>query len=368
MSKQVLPCPPVTLETVFTATRATPIPPTTPLLDALWWATAQQRADEQRARVAVSRMESRSYWAAFGQSPREDFHAAYADLYGLEPVTGEAWTNSYTDYLSLSFRLNHVEDANAGLTQTSRQMKVLTSEPYTHSVWTLKDLAVSQQCLVAIAESFRALVGYAPEIRPIPEWRTEVVDGVRMARRQVLVTKQRPSEVVYVEVEQPLPKDWRNPFQLEDGMLLLRTAQGRSFSEENTEGLSVIFDRHARLHLVHWITKRTRCWAKGRHGYYWRSTQRPVKVPLHVRSYSLDATEDEALEEMVAVAQAMERTVRIGEQDSLLPTMAAALADDEVSVSVPTITGSDDWLQRVAEQRASNQTYRSRGHGPDSDD
>lgn len=345
--------------------RAVPIHPNTSLLDPLFWDVVARRQAEQHARVAVARLEVQSYESMVGQSTREDYHRTYGDLNGMEPIFDESWTNSYTDYKSLSFRLNHVYDENEGLTMVKRVPKVVAFEPYTVDVWVHTSLATSQACLVAIAESFRWCTGQPARIAPIPEWRTSLgADGKRTCFRVRKVTKQRPSEEVWVEVESPLQKSWVNPYQIEDGMVMLKTSQGRHFGEEGTEGISILRDRNDRMHLVHWVTRYQRHWAKGRRGFYWADrSRRPSKIPLTVRSFSIDPgpTEEEALQEMKSVASAMERSARyVG---TLLPWQAAEMADLDVpdSESVSAISGSLEWLQRVADQGETHETYRPRG-------
>jgi hypothetical protein len=356
---------------LFTASRATPIQATTPIWDAAWWNTAILRQEEGHARKATTDEQSRSYLEIVGQSTREDYHAAYSDLYGLEPVTGESWSNSYTSYRELSYRLNEVVDETEGLTMTQRVAKEIAFEDYTAETYADKPLARVAGVLVGLGYVF-ASWGAVQNVT-VPRWRIHPNrKGEPMVTCCCLVTKTRPSEVVYLDIELPLDRRPRNPHTVEGGMITLRTAEGTGFHEEGYEGISVLLGTDDRLHLVHWITKRQRFRAKstrpGGEPYYWNPGQRtrnPAKVPMHVHSWPIPTPVEDVIAEMKSVAAAMERTARYIEapvSERILPWQAARMQDlDAPSESVDAMTGGDAWLQAVAEQAETHQVYRSLG-------
>jgi hypothetical protein len=181
--------------------------------------------------------------------------------------------------------------------------------------------------------------------------------------------KQRPAEVAYVDVEVKADPVWHNPCQVEDGLVLLEDSLQRNFRYPGVEGLSVVIDKHERMHVVYWITANDFPYpalGRDRKPYTAHANGRPAKKPLAVHTLPLGTTDDDALKEMRSIAQGMTRVARDGQVDDLLPWMAADLDSLRPSRSVPEISGSHEWLAAIADQRATGQTYRP--HGAESDD
>jgi hypothetical protein len=390
---------------LFIASRATPLPADTTILDDAWWAIAHLRAEEERARVAYRTAAEQAYFESLATSPREDYHRTFADLYGLEPVLSERWSNSYIGYQSLSFRLNSFENLTEGVTMVQRLYHDVEFTDVTY-------LVAERRPVERVNGVLRTLSVWASWFgRPIPDvpahrCRWTCVRDKRCARcnpasgrphrnaqhlgafvcdPKVQVVKPRASRRELRDVKAPVAPKWENPYVIEDGTVLLRTAEGGNFSQVGTEGLTVLYGppEHDdvgyahRLHLVHWITKRQRFWAKSTlpdpkpgQEYWWNPgerTKNPAKIPLEVMSFPLGTTEDEVLNIRAAVRAGMERSCLDGREHHLLPSLAAAL-NFEDSESVDALTGSPEWLQLVADQAETHETYRNRGHGPDTDD
>lgn len=347
--------------------------------DEAYWAEREAAMEATRARIASSRMEVQSFFALSGQSTREDYHRAAADLYGMQP-TFPGWSNGYTTFDKLAFALNHVVNEAEGQVVTEYRTVVLESQHFPVGLWMLLPLKGAQ----AVANLMAFLAGRPYEI---PPWRIEKAEagqqvlsslngttrpakrGERCVRILVEMQVERVTEERRVESTHPAEPVWANPYQIDGGFTILADSMERSFKRPGVEGLSVLRDSSGRMHIVYWITDAFPHTRIGRNGKAYTS-DRVAKKPLAVHSLAIPTTEEDALEEMRRIEDAMVRTSAYLDdpiQHSLLPWQAAEMAagPDAPSTSAPMLYGSHEWLTTVADQLASGETYRSKGAGPD---
>ncbi len=326
-------------------------------LDDAWWGIAEQSAAARRARSTAHSLAIETYETTNASSVKEDYHKAFADLYGMAPVAA-GWSNGYTNEAKLSFALNRVVNLAEGKTQVHRRLVDIEFEDVTFEVTKSVPVKTVDQCLIAISY---ALTGYPGALSLTPPWR------IRDGKVDVLSvqTKARATQHKVVETVIDSPPVWHNPYQVEDGFLILPDSPHRNFKRPGVSGLSVLQDSDDRFHLVYWITESFPHKRLNRNGDSYMSTQ-VAKQPQNCQSFDVMTTEEEAIEQMHKVAHAMESTVRDGHDLQLLPDMAAEFQDVHADESVPMITGSHDWLTAVSDQRATNTTYRP--HGAESDD
>lgn len=368
-------------DTLFLASTATPIHPATSILDPLWEDVCTVRAAEMQARLAVSRMEVRSYFSAFGQSAREDYHKAFAHEYGMIPIHSLEGGNGYISFEDLAYYLNRVDNL-AGPPIKQRHAETISWRTKIHRPFMDKPL---DRCnaVCHLLDLWASCFGQSfPEV---PTWRwlpdkthqhrgQRVVDTWKV-RLQVPVEERVPYEVRYVEVEAFQKPIWRNPHLVnlddKEAQVILEDSLQRSFARPGVEGLSVIVhdDDHQpgeRMHLVYWITDRFPHRALGRDGGDYFTTghakERPAKRPLAICTFPYGTDPDDAVSEMYRVSAGMSRTRRDGVEHRLLPAIAAALdAERPGTRSAPDVTGSHEWLTMVADQRETGETYRPRG-------
>jgi hypothetical protein len=240
---------------------------------------------------------------------------------------------------------------------------------HTHTVTRSQPIAEVNRKIAALNLAFTGFFGLAGAtlVKPVPEWRSyyDPKRGCRVTPRTYLDVEERETSCHYEEVEEAMDPVWHSPCQVEDGMILLSSSPTTSFTVQGTEGLSIVIDKRGRMHLVLWVTKRYAYQARSKHGdgtYTNHGRGRYVpKMPLNVHSFPIGTDPDDAISEMKAVAAAMDRTTRDGQENGLTPALSAAMDDLRDDQSVPMITGAPEWLALVVDQRSTRSTYRPRG-------